>query len=67
MKKKPLYTLIPDRGDFRRRIRSNRVMCEDHFPKQTRNIDYLDTETEFFLQIICTMRMMDIKGSLTIL
>lgn len=40
--------MIPDRGDFRRRIRSNRVMCEDHFPKQTRNIDYLDTETEFF-------------------
>ena len=44
----PLYSVIPDRGDFRRRIRSNRVMCEDHFPKQTRNIDYLDTETEFF-------------------
>ena len=23
-------------------------MCEDHFPKQTRNIDYSDIETEFF-------------------
>lgn len=44
----PLYNVIPDKGDFRRRIRPNRVMCEDHFPKQTRNIDYLDIETEFF-------------------
>ena len=23
-------------------------MCEDHFPKQMRNIDYLDIENEFF-------------------
>ena len=23
-------------------------MCEDHFPKQTRNIDYLNIDTEFF-------------------
>lgn len=44
----PLYNVIPDKGDFRRRIRPNRVMCEDHFPKQTRNIDYSDIETEFF-------------------
>lgn len=44
----PLYNVIPDKGDFRRRIRHNRIMCEDHFPKQTRNIDYLDIETEFF-------------------
>ena len=45
---RPLYNVIPDKGDFRRRIRPNRVMCEDHFPKQTRNIDYSDIETEFF-------------------
>lgn len=45
---RPLYNLIPDKGDFRRRIRSNRVMCEDHFPKQMRNIDYSDIKTEFF-------------------
>lgn len=45
---KPLYNIIPDKGDFRRRIRANRVMCEDHFPKQSRNIDYLDIENEFF-------------------
>nr|WP_294675847.1 sce7725 family protein [uncultured Blautia sp.] len=44
----PLYNVIPDKGDFRRRIRVNRVMCEDHFPKKTRNIDYLDIENEFF-------------------
>lgn len=45
---RPKYNVIPDKGDFRRRIRPNRVMCEDHFPKQTRNIDYSDIETEFF-------------------
>ena len=44
----PLYNVIPDKGDFRRRIRPNRVMCEDHFPKQTRNIDYSNIDTEFF-------------------
>lgn len=45
---KPLYNVIPDKGDFRRRIRPNRVMCEDHFPKQNRNIDYSDIDTELF-------------------
>ena len=30
----PLYNVIPDKGDFRRRIRPNRVMCEDHFPSK---------------------------------
>lgn len=44
----PLYNLIPDKSDFRRRIRSNRVICEDHFPKQMRNIDYSKINTEFF-------------------
>ena len=44
----PLYNVIPDKSDFRRRIRKNRVMCEDHFPKQTRNIDYSDIGDEFF-------------------
>ena len=46
--KKPKYNVIPDKGDFRRRIRPNRVMCEDHFPKQNRNIDYCDIDTELF-------------------
>ena len=44
----PLYNLIPDRGDFRRRILQNRIICEDHFPKQTRNIDYINKNDEFF-------------------
>lgn len=43
-----LYNLIPDRSDFRRRIRVKRVLCEDRFPKQTRNIDYAETDNEFF-------------------
>lgn len=42
------YNVIPDKGDFRRRIRRQRVICDDHFPKQTRNVDYLDVDTEFF-------------------
>ncbi|MBQ9838962.1 MAG: sce7725 family protein [Oscillospiraceae bacterium] len=46
--RKPLYNVIPDKGEFRRRIRPNRIMCEDHFPKQHRNIDYPDEETELF-------------------
>lgn len=45
---RPFYNIIPDKGDFRRRIRPNRIMCEDHFPKQNRNIDYSDIETELF-------------------
>ena len=44
----PRYNVIPDKSEFRRRIRPNRVMCEDHFPKQMRNIDYSKIETEFF-------------------
>ena len=44
----PRYNVIPDKSEFRRRIRPNRVMCEDHFPKQMRNIDYSEIETEFF-------------------
>lgn len=44
----PLYNVIPDKGDFRRKIRHNLVVCEDHFPKKTRNVDYSGIETEFF-------------------
>ncbi len=44
----PWYSVIPDKSDFRRRIRGNRIMCEDHFPKQVRNVDYLNKEDEFF-------------------
>ncbi len=44
----PRYNVIPDKSDFRRRIRPNRIMCEDHFPKRPRNIDYLNIGDEFF-------------------
>lgn len=46
--RRPLYNVIPDKSEFRRRIRTNRIMCEDHFPKQHRNIDYPDEQTELF-------------------
>lgn len=46
--KAPKYNLIPDRSSFRRRIRSNRVICEDHFPKQARNVDYINNVDELF-------------------
>ena len=45
---KPRFCVIPDKRDFRRAIRDNRVLCEDHFPKRPRNVDYLENETEFF-------------------
>ena len=44
----PLYNVIPDKIDFRRIIRKKRIMCEDHFPKKPRNIDYYDIDNEFF-------------------
>ncbi len=44
----PLFNVIPDKCDFRRRIRSNRFMFVDNFPKQKLNIDYSDIKTEFF-------------------
>ena len=44
----PRFVFIPDKGEFRRRIRFSRVLCEDHFPRRQRNVDYLDIEPEFF-------------------
>ena len=46
--KKPKYNLIPDKRDFRRGVRHHRILCEDHFQKQERNIDYFDIKSEFF-------------------
>lgn len=45
---KILYNLIPDKSDFRRRIRTNRVLLDDHFPKKERNADYCENTDEFF-------------------
>ena len=42
-----LYNLIPDDTIFRRRIRNNRVLLEDKFSKQKRNIDYADIDEPF--------------------
>lgn len=42
------YNLIPDRTEFRRRVRNNRVLFEDHFNKKERNSDYLDCVDEAF-------------------
>ena len=42
------YNLIPDRTEFRRRVRKRRVLFEDHFNKKERNSDYLDSVDEAF-------------------
>jgi hypothetical protein len=44
----PRYTLIPDERAFRRSIRQNRVLLDDKFGKQNRNVDYKDKTDEFF-------------------
>lgn len=44
----PMYTLIPDDRAFRHVISASKVLFEDHFNKQTRNIDYLNNPDEFF-------------------
>lgn len=44
----PRFCVVPDKRDFRRAIHRNRVLCEDHFPKRLRNVDYSENETEFF-------------------
>ncbi len=37
-------------------------MCEDHFPKQSRNIDYSGIDTEFFSQqTIFIIKRMDTR------
>lgn len=61
-----LYNIIPDKTEFRRRIRENRVMIEDHFIKSERNVDYLDKD-DFSLEIIYTIKKMVIWDSLIIL
>lgn len=42
------YSLIPDEGGLRRRIRKNRVLFEDRFNRQERNNDYIYNEDEPF-------------------
>lgn len=42
----PKYTLIPD--EYRRKVRTNRILLEDHFEKCIRNSDYQKNVDEFF-------------------
>ncbi|PKM80713.1 MAG: hypothetical protein CVU89_12305 [Firmicutes bacterium HGW-Firmicutes-14] len=44
----PRYTLIPDESVFRRKIKRNRVLLDDKFEKQNRNIDYARLDDEPF-------------------
>lgn len=47
----PRFTLIPDDRAFRRVIPDSKVLFEDNFNKQSRNIDYIDNQDEFFGQM----------------
>ena len=44
----PRYTLIPDDRAFRRVIPDTKILFEDNFNKQARNVDYLENPDEFF-------------------
>lgn len=44
----PRYTLFPDERQIRRAINQAKVMFEDKFKKQERNVNYLKQEDEFF-------------------
>lgn len=44
----PRFTLIPDESVFKRKIRKNRVLLDDKFEKQNRNIDYEDIDDQPF-------------------
>ena len=44
----PKYVLIPDQGMFRRSMRNPRIILQDQFNKQKRNVDYSKNEDEFF-------------------
>lgn len=47
-KEKPLYTLIPDRRSIKRNVKSEKIILEDSFIKQKRNVDYKNNTDEFF-------------------
>lgn len=46
--KEPKYSLFPDDRKIRRTVKSNKVLFEDKFNKQSKNSDYLKREDEFF-------------------
>ena len=47
-KEKPLYTIIPDRRSIRRNVKGEKIILEDSFIKQKRNVDYKNNTDEFF-------------------
>lgn len=47
-KEKPLYTLIPDRRSIKRNVKGEKIILEDSFIKQKRNVDYKNNTDEFF-------------------
>lgn len=44
----PKYVLIPDESAFRRKVKRHRVLLDDKFVKQSRNVDYINTIDESF-------------------
>ena len=44
----PQYALIPDESVFRRKVRHRKVLLDDKFEKQKRNVDYQEEDDEFF-------------------
>ena len=47
-KEKPLYTIIPDRRSIKRNVKGEKIILEDSFIKQKRNVDYKNNTDEFF-------------------
>ena len=45
---KPLYTIIPDRRSIKRNVKGKKIILEDSFIKQKRNVDYKNNTDEFF-------------------
>lgn len=45
---KPLYTIIPDRRSIKRNVKGEKIILEDSFIKQKRNVDYKNNTDEFF-------------------
>lgn len=44
---KPLYTIIPDRRSIKRNVKGEKIILEDSFIKQKRNVDYKNNTDEF--------------------
>lgn len=47
----PKYSLIPDDRAFRRLIPESKILFDDYFTKQIRNVDYIKNQDEFFSDI----------------